>query len=391
MSTQKVKMVQILPVFMSFVVMGFVDIVGVSVGYAKKDFGLSDSLAQLIPSMAFVWFFLLSVPTGILLDKFGKKRILNIGMGITGLGMALPMLGLVSASLYNFPVMLVAFVLLGIGNTIVQVSANPLLHDVTPLEKFSSFMSLSQFVKAIVSMVGPMIATLMVTQFGNWKLVFAVYAVTSFLAVFWLYITRVDESRIDKKPATFSSCFKLLGNPLVLLMVIGIFLVVGSDVGMNSNIASYLQKKFPTISLEEASLGISVYFAALMISRFLGAILLNFFKPKPFLILTTLLTIVSLIGMIMAPTPLTGKIFIFLVGLGSGNLFPLIFSITANKMPARVNEISGLMIMAVSGGAVIPLLVGFVSERFGGPASIFVLVGCMVYILFTGLYARKAA
>jgi MFS family permease len=75
MSTQKVKMVQILPVFMSFIVMGFVDIVGVSAGYAQKDFGLSDSIAQLIPSMAFVWFFLLSVPTGILLDKFGKKKI----------------------------------------------------------------------------------------------------------------------------------------------------------------------------------------------------------------------------------------------------------------------------------------------------------------------------
>lgn len=305
--------------------------------------------------------------------------------------MALPMLGLVSASLYNFPLMLVAFVLLGIGNTIVQVSANPLLHDVTPLEKFSSFMSLSQFIKAIISMVGPIIATLMATYFGDWKLVFAVYAITSFLAVFWLYATKVDETKIDKKPATFASCFRLLGNPLVLLMVLGIFLVVGSDVGMNSNIATYLQKKFPQISLEEASRGISIYFAALMISRFLGAVLLNFFMPKPFLILTTLLTILSFLGMILAPTPLTGKVFIFLVGLGSGNLFPLIFSITANKMPERVNEISGLMIMAVSGGAVIPLLVGFISEKFGGPASIFVLIGCMIYILFAGLYARKAA
>jgi MFS transporter, FHS family, L-fucose permease len=390
MSTQKVKMVQILPVFMSFIVMGFVDIVGVSAGYAQKDFGLSDSIAQLIPSMAFVWFFLLSVPTGILLDKYGKKRILNIGMGVTGLGMAIPMLSLISASLYTFPLMLVAFILLGIGNTIVQVSANPLLHDVTPLDKFSSFMSLTQFVKAIISLLGPIIATVMATSFGDWKLVFAVYAVTSFLAVFWLYLTKIDETKTDKKPATFSSCFKLLGNPLVIMMVLGIFLVVGSDVGMNSNIANYLQKNFQ-LSLEEASVGISFYFAALMISRFLGAVLLNFFKPKPFLILTTLLTIMSFVGMILAPTPLIGKICIFLAGLGSGNLFPLIFSITVNKMPDRVNEISGLMIMAVSGGAIIPPLMGVVSQNLGGSASIFVVIGCMVYILFAGLYARKAA
>jgi fucose permease len=312
--------------------------------------------------MAFVWFFLLSVPVGILLDKYGKKFILNIGMAVTGLGMAVPMLSVISASLYTFPLMLVAFILLGIGNTIVQVSANPLLHDVTPVEKFSSFMSLTQFVKAIISLLGPIIATVMASSFGDWKLVFAVYAATSFLAVFWLYITKVDETKIDKKPATFSSCFKLLGNPLVLLMVLGIFLTVGSDVGMNSNIANYLQKNFQ-LSLEEASVGISFYFAALMISRFLGAVLLNFFKPKPFLILTTLLTIMSFVGMILAPTPLVGKIFIFMAGLGSGNLFPLSFSITVNKMPERVNDISGLMIMAISGGAIIPPLMGLVSQK----------------------------
>jgi fucose permease len=173
-------------------------------------------------------------------------------------------------------------------------------------------------------------------------------------------------------------------------MVLGIFLTVGSDVGMNSNIANYLQKNFQ-LSLEEASVGISFYFAALMVSRFLGAVLLNFFKPKPFLILTTLLTIMAFVGMILAPTPLIGKICIFLAGLGSGNLFPLIFSITVNKMPERVNEISGLMIMAVSGGAVIPPLMGLVSQNMGGSASIFVVIGCMVYILFAGLYARKAA
>jgi len=390
MSTTKVNMKQILPVFMSFIVMGFVDIVGVSAGYAQKDFQLSDSVAQLIPTMTFVWFFLLSVPVGILLDKFGKKRILNIGMGVTGLGMLVPMLSYLSESLYSFPLMLIAFLLLGIGNTIVQVSANPLLHDVTPSEKYPSFMSLSQFVKAIISLIGPILATFMATSLGDWKLVFAVYAVTSFLAVLWLYMTRVNETKTDRKPATFSSCFKLLGNPLVLMMVLGIFLVVGSDVGMNSNIANYLQKNFD-VSLEEASRGISFYFAALMISRFLGAVLLNFFKPKPFLILTTLLTIISFVGMILAPTPTIGKVCIFLAGLGSGNLFPLIFSITANKLPDRINEISGLMIMAVSGGAIIPPLMGVVSQNFGGSASIFVVVGCMVYILFAGLYARKAA
>jgi len=362
--------------------MGFVDIVGVSTGYIQNDFGLTDDLAQLVPTMAFLWFFLLSVPVGILQDKFGKRNLLNIGMAITGVGMIVPFLN------YTFPVMLGAFVLLGIGNTIVQVSANPLLHDVVPKEKFASYMSLTQFTKAVISLLGPVIATFVALRFGDWKLVFAVYAVTSFLAVFWLCFTQIEEYKPEREPATFKSCFSLFSNKMVLLMALGIFLVVGADVGMNSNIQNYLTTKFG-VSLEEASLGISIYFTALMISRFLGAVLLNWLKAKPFLIGTALVALLSVATMIWAPSPLIAKVAIFMIGMGSGNLFPLIFSITVAKMPDRVNEISGLMIMAVSGGAVIPLLMGGVSTHFGAIASLFVLVGCMFYILFVSLSLTK--
>ena len=167
----KIKWNKMLPVFMSFIVMGFVDIVGVSTGYIKKDFDLPDNLAQFIPSMAFIWFFFLSVPVGILQDKIGKRKMLNIGMGLSGFAMLLPFID------YSFTIMLVAFVFLGIGNTIVQVSANPLLLDVSPREKFSSFMSLTQFMKAIVSLLGPIIATFMATQYGDWRFVFGVLSV----------------------------------------------------------------------------------------------------------------------------------------------------------------------------------------------------------------------
>lgn len=208
---------KLLPVYMAYIVMGFIDIVGVSTGYVKKDFGLSDNLAQLLPSMTLVWFFFLSVPTGLLIERWGKKRLLNIGMAITGLGMLVPF------TYYSFPVMLAAFVLLGIGNTVVQVTANPLLHDVVPHEKYASHMSLTQFVKAICSLLGPIIATFMAVRFNNWKLVFAVYAVTSFLSVAWLFFTPIVEEKGTEKRATFRSCFSLLKNRFILLMVIGIF------------------------------------------------------------------------------------------------------------------------------------------------------------------------
>jgi len=382
MMTSKIKWNKLLPVFMSFIVMGFVDIVGVSTGYIQKDFDLPDNLAQLIPSMAFIWFFLLSVPVGILQDKWGKKNMLVLGMALSGVGMLIPFID------YTFPIMLAAFIFLGIGNTIVQVSANPLLQDVSPREKFSSFMSLTQFVKAIVSLLGPIIAAFVATQFGDWKLVFAVYAVTSLIAVLWLYFTKIEESGADKEPATFKSCFSLLKNPFILMMVIGIFLTVGADVGMNSNIQNYMMNIFDW-NIEEASLGISIYFIALMISRFLGAVLLNFIKPKLFFIVTAVIALLSVFLMFIASSPTVGLIAIFLVGFGSGNLFPLIFSIAIDRMPLRSNEISGLMIMAVSGGAFIPPIMGAISENFGFMTSLFVLVVCMVYLFLLSIFTPK--
>ena len=379
---KKMNLNKVLPVLMAAILMGFADIVGVATGYIKNDFGLTDDLAQLIPFMALVWFFFLSVPVGILQDKYGKKIILNIGMGFIGLGMIIPFFH------YSFAVMFPAMILMGIGNTIIQVSANPLLMNVVPKDKFSSFMSLSQFLKAISSLLGPIIATFFALKFGNWKLVFAVYAVTSLLAVLWLYFTRIEESKSNEKPATFKSCFSLLKNKFVILMVLGIFFLVGADVGMNTNIANYLQSSF-SLSLEQASLGISIYFAALMIGRFLGAIMLNWIPAKKFLFGTAALALLSMIAMIFAPSVMIARIAIFTAGLSSGNLFPLIFTITLEKMPNRANEVSGLMIMAISGGAIIPPIMGVLSANIGMIASLMVLVICMLYVVGASIYALK--
>lgn len=382
MNNSKTGLRKTLPVFMSFIVMGFVDIVGVATGFIKKDFGLTDDLAQLIPSMALFWFFLLSVPSGILQDKFGKKRMLNIGMLLTGLGMVIPFLH------YSFPVMLAAFIVLGIGNTVVQVSANPLLHDVVSREKYPSYMSLTQFVKASVSLLGPIITTAMSAWFGNWRLVFAVYAVTSAIAVLWLYLTRIEESVSGQGAATFKSCFSLLKNRFLVLMVLGIFVLVGCEVSMNSNIANFLQARFH-MTLERASLGISLFFTAEMIGRFSGAIILNWISARRFFMFTAILALVSLVLMVLTPSLLVAQIAIFLVGLGMANLFPLIFSIALERMPDRANEVSGLMIMAVSGGAFFPPLMGLISANVSVIASFYVLVIGTIYLVSAGIYAMK--
>jgi len=373
---------KILPVFLTFIVMGFVDIVGVSTGYVQKDFELSDSLAQFIPSMVFIWFFVFSIPVGILQDKIGKKKMMNIGILVTLFGTLLPFIN------YSFTIVLIAFVFIGIGNTIVQVSANPLLQEVTPKNKLSSFLSLSQFVKAITSLLGPIIATYMALKYGDWRFVFIVYSIVSVISILWLSSTKIEELIVSDTPATFKSCLSLLKNKFVIAMVIGIFLIVGADVGMNSNIQSFLIK-LHGLPLEKASYGISVYFTALMISRFSGAILLQFYKPNYFLISTTTLAIIGTLIILFSPNQLIAYIGIFTVGLGAGNLFPLVFSIAIDKMPSRSNEISGLLIMAVVGGAVIPPIMGIVSSNTGVLSSILVLIICFSYLFVIPFIKNK--
>lgn len=375
MKEEKVKLKVILPVLLSYIVMGFVDVVGVSTGFAKRDFDLSPEMAQLLPSMVFVWFFFLSIPVAVLQHNVGKKKVLLYGIFFTALGMFLPFI------YYSYVILLVSFILLGIGNTIIQVSSNPLLQDVVREDRFSSYMSLSQFIKAISSLLGPIIVTFMVSYYGDWKLVFLVYGFTSLLVASWLIITKVDETTSELK-ASFGSSLRLLKNPFVAFMVFAIFLIVGIDVGINTNIQNLLTQQFG-ITLEKASIGISIYFAALMITRFLGAILFSKIDNLKFLVWSSLITVFLISGLLFSTSATMSYTLIFLIGLSSGNLFPLIFSLTISKMPERANEISGLMIMAVVGGAVIPPVMGLINKSYGIQFSFIVLIVSALYVFST--------
>lgn len=371
-----------LPIFMSFYVMGFVDLVGVATGYVKQDFGLSDSLAQLLPSIVFVWFALFSIPTGIFQDRMGKRFTVNLAMIITGVGMLLPILS------YSYLSTVLAFMIIGIGNTILQVSANPLLLDTSSDENKAANLSLSQFIKAISSMLGPIIVAALAKYTGNWKLVFPIYATISFLSALWLSNVKIEESKPDKKPATLKTVFTLLRNPFIITMILAIFFIVGFDVSINTNIANFLKSKY-SISLDIASLGISVYFASLMTGRFLGAILLRKVNPKSFLIVSTIVTILGLLGILISPAIGITWALIFITGLGFSNIFPLIFALTIERKPEYANEISGLIIFAVCGGAVIPPIAGILTDALGYSSIIYVLLACIVYVSYATYYLTR--
>ena len=384
MSKSNISLKFVTPVLMSFFVMSFCDLVGIGVDRIKIDFALSNTLAQLIPSAVFLWFFVLSVPVGILQDRIGKRTVLNIGMLITALGLFFPYF------FYSFEMALLGFAMLGIGNTIVQVSANPLLVDVVPSNRRSSFLSFSQFVKSIGSMIAAPLAGWFALQFGDWKLLFLVYGIVSLLTVIWLYFTNIEETKNTEKRATFTSSFRLLSHGYISMMVLGIFLVVGIDVGINAFSGQFLLAKFGSAQTFAES-GRSVYFFGKMLGTFGGAILLSRLSARKFFIWSTIIGLASILALIVAPADIFAIVMIFVIGLGVANIFPIIYSLTVEKYPLRTNEISGLMIMAVCGGAVLPLLMGWITDLTGNvTTAMMVLVAAISYLLFVSLFSAKS-
>ena len=201
---KKIVLIQLIPILFAFFVMGFVDVVGISTSYVKEDFDLSDTLSNLLPMMVFIWFAVCSLPTGLIMNRIGRKNMVLISIAITLLAMLLPVFE------YSYVIVLMSFVLLGIGNTILQVSLNPLLLDVVSEDKVASMLTLGQFIKAISSMLGPVIATLAVSLFGDWHLIFGVYAFVSLLSGLWLIFTPIKEKNIVSENSSFAQVLSLL-------------------------------------------------------------------------------------------------------------------------------------------------------------------------------------
>ena len=381
---QETSMSKALPVLFGFFIMGFVDVVGIATSYVKLDFHTTDSVANLLPMMVFLWFFVFSIPTGLLMNKIGRKKTVVLSMAFTFLAMLIPLLS------YTFTTMLVAFALIGIGNTILQVSLNPLLTNVVRGDRLTSSLTWGQFIKAIASFLGPIIAGFAAVSLGSWKLLFPLFALITLLSGLWLYFTSIDEEPITGKTSSFGACFKLLGDKTILLLFLGILMVVGVDVGLNTTIPKFLMERCGLL-IDKAGLGTSLYFIARTTGAFVGAILLVKFSARRFFIISMFVAIAAIIAALFLSNLWALLVMIFLLGFAVANVFSIVFSAALQRKPERANEISGLMIMGVSGGALFPWLMGVVSDSYHSQGAAFVvLLGLLCYLLFLAFSLKKA-
>ncbi|SDZ73293.1 Fucose permease [Porphyromonadaceae bacterium NLAE-zl-C104] len=374
---------KVIPVMLAFFAMGFVDLVGIATNYVKADFDLSDTVANLFPSMVFFWFLIFSVPTGMLMNKIGRRKTVLLSLIVTAVALLIPVLN------YSFVSMLISFSFLGIGNTLMQVSINPLLSNIVKGDKLASSFTLGQFVKAIASFTAPLIAAWAAASLGDWKLLFPIFMVVAILATLLLGITQIKEEETGGKTSTFLQCFALLGDKIILLSFLGIICHVGIDVGVNVTAPKILMERLE-MPLSDAGFATSLYFLFRTIGSFTGAFVLARYSAKKFFAISVVLMILSMAGLFIFSSLTLIYISIALIGLGNSNIFPIILSKAMLYMPEKKNEVSGLMIMGLFGGTVFPLLMGLLSDAMASQTgALIILTAGVIYLIFLTFKLQK--
>ena len=386
-NTRTSSITQIIPVMLCFFAMGFVDLVGTASNYVQKDLGLTDSQANLFPSLVFFWFLIFSVPTGLLMNKIGRKNTVLLSLAVTLVSLVVPMFG------EGYAVMLIAFSMLGIGNALMQTSLNPLVSNVISPSKLASTLTFGQFVKAIASFLAPIIAawgaTTLLPTFGlGWRALFPIYAVICVMSISALAATPIEEEQPDKASGVLD-CLKLLGVPFILLCFAGIMCHVGIDVGTNTTAPKLLMER-QGLTLEEAGFATSIYFIFRTVGSFLGAFILRKVQARSFFALSVVMMLAAMCMLFAGSSLYVIYVSIAMIGFGNSNIFPVIFAQALNHLPAKKNEVSGLMIMGLFGGTVFPLAMGFASDAVGGQyGAISIMTIGVVYLLVYTFKIKK--
>ena len=371
------KKLVLIPLMLCFFAMGFVDLVGIASNYVKEDLQLTDSMANVFPSLVFFWFLIFSVPTGILMNKIGRKKTVLLSLIVTLVSLVLPILG------ENFGIMLISFSLLGIGNALMQTSLNPLISTVIKGGHLASTLTFGQFVKAIASFLAPYLAMWgamgILPSLGlGWRTLFVIYLVMGIFATLLLAGTPIEEEPVGQA-SSVTGCLRLLGKPVVLLSFIGIMCHVGIDVGTNTTAPKILMERLG-YSLNEAAFATSLYFIFRTMGCLTGSLFLRLLRTRTFFIISVVMMALSMAGLLFGHSQTVLYASIALVGYGNSNVFSMIFSQALTDMPEQKNEVSGLMIMGLFGGTVFPLLMGFASDAVGQMGAVAVMAVGVIYL-----------
>lgn len=375
----------ILPVMFGFLAMGFIDMIGLVTNNVRADFNMSDGLVNTISLSCYLWFLLLSIPVGMALTKWGRKKMVLLSLAIHVVALLLPYL------YYGFVSVLVAFSLIGIGNTILQVAMNPLVTDVVNSERVTSTITFGQATKAFGSIIAPFIAMWTAVSLGKWQLLFPIYACLSLLGWVWLWLTPIEEKVQEQKNTSFKDTLVLLKDKNIRAFFWGIVVLVAADVAVNMTLPRLMTDQFG-LSTEKANLCNSLYFLARTVAAFAGGALLLKVSDKKFfaagcwlaLVGLVLLAVFGKVGLVPA------LVAVCIFGIGYANLFGIVFSFAMRSKPDKTNEVSALLIVGLIGGAILPPVLGWLRDISGSQiAAVLAIAVVWLYMLWLNRRIRR--
>jgi len=369
----------ILPVMFSFFIMGFVDIVGVVINYLSDEYpDLSESLVSMLASSCFLWFLFISIPAGLMVNRIGRRKSVLVSLLVTAVAFAIVTIH------YSVPTVFISFSLAGIGCTILEVSLFPLCTDIVAKEKITATTAIGQLVRTSSCLLGPVLVNwLAIGSPVSWKGIFPIYSAMAMIGFIWLGFTSITEQTPEHTLKTsFKTSFQLFSDRYILAFFIGMLVLIGIDVGINITFPKYLRQSCG-MSLDKAALGNSVYFLSRIIGGISGSILLLKISEKQFFKFSIVTVLSGLIGIMLTHNPIYACLFVFVLGLGYSNIFAIIFSSGMKRNLSRSNDISSLMVMGISGGAILPPLMSAIAQATGLQWTSILIMAVVWLYMFT--------
>lgn len=385
-----------------FVISFLTNILGPIIPDIIDSFTLSIGLAGFLPFSFFVAYAVMSIPSGILVEKYKEKKMLIFAFAMAFVG------ALLFAFIPSFAVALTSLFIIGIGMAVLQVVINPLLRTAGGEEHFAFNSVLGQLAFGAASFLSPMLYSYLVTNIHTddnsllfsflnpmvpenlkWVSLYWVFAVIAFLMVIIVYFAKFPkvELKADEKIDIGAAFKDLLANRYVLLYFLGIFCYVGTEQGIANWISKFLQSYHGVDPATTGATVISYFWGLLTIGCLLGLVLLKFLDSRTVLITFTLGAIIALLAGLFG-TEAVALIAFPLTGFFASVMWSIIFSLALNSVPQHHGTFSGILCTGIAGGAIVPLIIGGLAELVGLKLSMLFLLFTLGYILSIGIWAK---
>lgn len=369
------------PVLAGFFIMGLCDIVAPISGRIAAEFPPeAQGAVSFLPTMVFLWFLLLSAPVAALMNRIGRKRTALVGYGFTIVGLTIPYLAGEGCALGWY---FAGFGLLGVGNTFVQVAVNPLLAAIAPGERMTSYLTVGQIFRNTSLLLLAPIVTALVAATGSWRLLLPLYAAATLAGAVWLGRTSVPEPRQPGRAAGLADCFRLLKNRTVLLCAFGIACFIAADVAIG-----FMAVRL--IDSPDSILTTTGFYACRIVGTLVGAWVLTRRSDVKYLGANMAVALVATGLLLWLRTAVAVYVVVGVLGFAMACVFATFFAVATKAEPERGNEVSGLMILAISAGALSGPVCGALIRWTGGVqwGLLFPAV-CIAYMLWASFALRR--